>query len=119
MSRVKFNILIPDSLSRRFPEANGKPVPSEPRLAAVCRNVPDNQPSHPPARREHEVSANRLSEIALVASDRVLFASAVSPFQTVDYIKLVNQERPNSVCTWPASQNPTLFPYPPRKQGIQ
>ena len=43
----KLNV-VPDTLSRAFSEVNGEPIPCEPRLAAICRNVPIDGPYHPP-----------------------------------------------------------------------
>ena len=40
---TKINV-VPDMLSRAFSEVNGEPIPSEPRLAAICRNVPMEGP---------------------------------------------------------------------------
>ena len=77
-------------LSRAFSEVNGEPIPSEPRLAAICRNVPIDGPYHPPGPREYELSASNLHDVAPVESDRELFMSAVSVFPTVDPAKLVD-----------------------------
>lgn len=84
--------VVPDALSRVFSEVGGEHIPSEPRLAAICRNVPDNQPFHPPAPRDYEVSARNLDEIAPVESDRELFASAVSVFPTIDVPRLLEAQ---------------------------
>ena len=65
--------VVPDTLSRLFddiPEdtAQGKTsisdvLPSLPRLASICRNVPqDGQPYRPPTPRAYEVHANNLNE---------------------------------------------------------
>ena len=72
---------------------DGKPLPSEPQLAAICRNVPDDQPFHPPNLREYEVSASNLDEIVPVESDRELFASAISVVPVVDAAKLLHQRK--------------------------
>ena len=69
---------MPDMLCRAFSEVNGEPIPSEPRLAANCRNVPIDGPYHPPGPREYELSASKLHDVAPVESDRELFMSAVS-----------------------------------------
>ena len=81
--------VVPDALSSVFSEVDGDHVPSEPRLAAICRNVPDDQPFHPPAPRDYEVSAHNLDVVAPVESDRELFASALSVFPVVDPSKLL------------------------------
>ena len=88
----KLNV-VPDTLSRIVNEVNGKPLLSEPQLAAICRNVPDDQPFHPPNPREYELSASNLDEIVPVESDRELFASAVSVFPVVDAAKLLAYQR--------------------------
>ena len=57
--------VVPNALSQVFSEVDGEKIPPEPPLAAICRNVPD-QPFHPPAPRDYEVSANNVDEIAPV-----------------------------------------------------
>ena len=86
----KLNV-VPHTLSCIFSEVDGKPLPSEPLLAAICRNVPDDQPFHPPNPRQYEPSASNLNKIVPVKSDRELFASAVSVFPVVDAAKLLDQ----------------------------
>ena len=54
---------------------------SQPRLASICRNLPDGLPYHP-SPCAYEVHHDNLSELSLVESDRELFASAVSIFPT-------------------------------------
>lgn len=76
-----------------FSEVHGEEIPSEPRLAAICRNVPDDRPFQPPAPREYEVSAYNLDEIIPVEGDRELFASAVSVFPVVDSVKLLDKQK--------------------------
>ncbi|CAB1120564.1 unnamed protein product [Ectocarpus sp. CCAP 1310/34] len=88
----KLNV-VPDALSRIFSEVNGDHVPSEPRLAAICRNVPDDKPFCPPVPRDYEVSSYNLDETALVESDRELFSSAVSVFPVVDSVKLLDHQK--------------------------
>ncbi|CAB1111480.1 unnamed protein product [Ectocarpus sp. CCAP 1310/34] len=88
----KLNV-VPDTLSRIFSEIDGKPLPSEPRLAAICRNVPDDQPFCPPVPREYEVSASNLDDIVPVESDRELFSSAMSVFPVVDTAKLLDHQK--------------------------
>ena len=45
--------VVPDTLSRTFSEVDGKPLPSEPQLAALCHErVPDDQLFHLPNPRE-------------------------------------------------------------------
>ena len=75
----KLNV-VPDMLSRAFSEVNGETIPSEPRLAAICRNVPIDGPYHPPGPREYELSASNLHDVSPVESDRELFMSVVSVF---------------------------------------
>ena len=84
---------VPDTLSRTFSEVDGKPLPSEPQLAAICHNVPDDQHFHPPNPREYELSSNNLNEVVPVESDRELFASAVFVFPFVDAAKLLDHQR--------------------------
>ena len=88
----KLNV-VPDMLSRAFGEVNGEPIPSEPRLAAIRRDVPIDGPYHPPGPREYELSASNLHDVAPVESDRELFMSAVSVFPTVDPAKLVDLQK--------------------------
>ena len=88
----KLNV-VPDMLSRAFSEVNGETIPSEPRLAAICRNVPIDGPYHPPGPREYELSASNLHDVAPVESDRELFMSAVSVFPTVDPAELVDLQK--------------------------
>ena len=80
-------------LSRAFSEVNGEPIPCEPRLAAICRDVPIDGPYYPPGPREYELSASNLHDVAPVESDRELFMSAVSVFPTVDPAKLVDLQK--------------------------
>ena len=70
-----------------------EPIPCEPKLAAICRNVPIDGPYHPPGSREYELSASNLHDVAPVESDRDLFMSAVSVFPTVDPAKLVDLQK--------------------------
>ena len=65
----KLNV-VPDMLSRAFSEVNGELIPCEPRLAAICRNVPIDGPYHPLGPREYEFSASNLHDVAPVESDR-------------------------------------------------
>ena len=87
----KLNV-VPDTLSRIFSEVDGKPLPSEPQLAAICRNVPHDQPFHPPNPHEYELSTGNLDEIVPIERDRELFASAVSVFPVVDAAKLLDHQ---------------------------
>ena len=57
VKHVPGKLNVPDMLSRAFSEVNGEPIPCEPRLATICRNVPIDGPYHPPGPREHELSA--------------------------------------------------------------
>ena len=84
---------MPDMLSPAFSEVNGEPIPCEPRLAAICRNVPVDGPNHPTGPREYELSASNLHHEAPVESDRELFTSAVSVFPTVDPAQLVDLQK--------------------------
>ena len=61
----KLNV-VPDMLSRAFSEVNGEPIPSEPGLAAICRNVPIDGPYHPPGPREYKLSPFNLHDVAPV-----------------------------------------------------
>ena len=70
----KLNV-VPDALSRSFGDTNGEEVPSEPRLAPICRNVPDDQSYHRPSPQECEVSAHLLYGLP-VESDRDICTSA-------------------------------------------
>ena len=88
----KLNV-VPDTLSRIFDEVNGKPSPSEPQPAAICRNVLDDQPFHSPNPREYELSARKLDEIEPVESDRELFSSAVFVFPVVHAAKLLDHQK--------------------------
>lgn len=53
---------VPDSLLRFSEELNEESVPSEPRLAVLCRNVSDNLPFFSPAPRQYKVSVHTLNE---------------------------------------------------------
>ena len=64
--------VVPDMLSRAISKVDGEPIPCEPRLAAICRNVPIDGPYHPPGPREYELSASNLHDVAPVESDREL-----------------------------------------------
>ena len=84
--------MVPHTLSRFFgdtPEGTtqGKSLsdvlPSQPRLASICRNVPeDGQPYRSPSPRAYEVHSENLNELSLVESDREMFAGIVSVFPT-------------------------------------
>ena len=102
----KLNVVL-DTLSRIFSEVDGKPLPSEPQLAAICRNVPDDQPFHPPVPREYKLSARNLDEIVPVQSDRKIFASAVSVFPVVDAAMLLDNHRKESRQYFAYLANPT------------
>ena len=90
--------VVPHTLSRFFgdtPEGTtqGKSLsdvlPSQPRLASICRNVPeDGQPQCSPSPRVYEVHSDNLNEINLVESDRELFASILLVFPKLDPEKL-------------------------------
>ena len=78
-------------------KVNGEPNPSQPRLAAIGRNVLIDEPYYPPGPREYELSAPNLHDAAPVESDRELFKSAVSVFPIVDPAKLVDLQKKKSV----------------------
>ena len=106
----KLNV-VPDMLSRAFSEVNGEPIPCEPRLAAICRNVPIDGPYHPPGPREYELYAYNLHDVAPVESDRELFMNHVSVFPTVDPRNLSTYRKRNFVRILSASSTnigPTL-----------
>ena len=81
---------MPDILSRAFSEVNGEPIPSEPRLAAICCSIPIDGPYYTPGPREYELSDSNLHDVAPFESDHELSKSAVSVFPTVDPVKLVD-----------------------------
>ena len=107
----KINI-VPDMLSRAFSEVNGEPIPCEPRLAAICRDVPIDGPYYPPGPREYELSASNLHDVAPVESDRELFMSAVSVFPTVDPAKLVDLQKEEFCQYFEYLRAPTSAPLP-------
>ena len=47
----KLNI-VPDALSRLFGEVEEEPLPQEPALASICRNVPSDRPYRAPGPRD-------------------------------------------------------------------
>lgn len=51
-----------------FCRRNGESTPSEPRLAAICRNVPNDEPFHPSAPRDYELRRHSVHEVAPVAA---------------------------------------------------
>ena len=80
--------VVPDTLSRLFgdiPEDTTQEktslsdvLPSQPRLASICRNAPqDGLPCRPPNPRAYELRSNNLNELCLVESDWELFTSFV------------------------------------------
>ena len=56
----KLNV-VRDMRSRAFSEVNGEPIQCEPRLAAICRNVPIDGPYYPPGPCEYELSAHNFA----------------------------------------------------------
>ena len=69
-------------------------LPSQPRLASICRNVPeDGQPYRSPSPRAYEVHSDSFTELSLVESDRELFASIVSVFPTLDPGKFIEGQK--------------------------
>ena len=87
--------VVPDTLSRTFSEVDGKPLPSEPQLAAICRNVPNDQLFHSSKPHEYELSAStsNLDESEPVESHREFLSSAVSVFPVVDATKLLHHQK--------------------------
>ena len=96
--------VVPDTLSRLFGDipddtTQGKKslsdvLPSQPRLASICCNVPqDGQPYRPPNPRAYEVHSNHLTYLCLVESDRELFANIVSVFPTLGPEKLIEGQK--------------------------
>ena len=110
----KLNV-VPDALSRLFGDTNGEEIPSEPRLAPICRNVPDDQPYHRPAPQEFEVSAHQLDNILPVESDRDLFTSAVSVFPVADPAQIEKQQREEFGAYIDYLTDPKSFPLPPQE----
>ena len=107
----KLNV-VPDMLSRAFSEVNGEPIPSEPRLAVICLNVPNDGPYYRPGPREYQLSASNLHDVAPVESDRELFMSAVSVFPTVDPAKLVDLQKEEFCPYFEYLRAPTSAPLP-------
>ena len=99
-------------LSRAFSEVNGKPIPSEPRLAAICRDVQIDGPYYSPGPREYDFSASNLHDVAPVESDRELFMSAVSVFLNVDPAKLVDLQKEEFCPYFEYLRAPTSAPLP-------
>ena len=52
----KLNV-VRDMLSRALSDVKGEPIPCEPTLSAIYRNLPIDGPYHPPGPREYEISA--------------------------------------------------------------
>ena len=96
--RGKLNV-VPDMLSRAFSEVNGEAIPSEPRLAAICRNVPIDGPYYPLWPSEYEIAASNVQDDAPLENDRKLFMSAVSVFPTVDPAKHVDRQK-EELCSY-------------------
>lgn len=82
---------VPDALPSLFGDTNGEDFPSESPLAAIRRNVPENQPYYPPSPREYKVCAHNFDDVVPVQSDRDLFMSTVSSFPLVDPAHLAAQ----------------------------
>ena len=110
----KLNV-VPDMLSRAFSEVNGEPIPCEPRLAAICRNVPIDGPYNPPGPREYELAAYNLHDVPPVESDRESFMSAVSVFHTVDPAKLSNLQKEEFCQYFEYLRAPISAPLPNRE----
>ena len=109
--RGKLNV-VPDMLSRAFSEVNGEAIPSEPRLAAICRNVPIDGPYYPLWPSEYEIAASNVQDDAPLENDRKLFMSAVSVFPHVDPAKLVNLQKEEFCPYFEYLRAPTSAPLP-------
>ena len=69
-------------------------MPSQPKLASICRNVPeDEQPYDSPSPRADEMHSDNLNDLSLVESDRELFATIVSVSPTLDPEKLIEGQK--------------------------
>ena len=55
---------VPDALSSVSTDVTEKIIPSDPQLAAICRNVPEYNPFHPPAAWDDDVFAHNLNKNA-------------------------------------------------------
>ena len=102
-----------DMLPRAFSEVSGEPIPSEPRLAVICRNIPIDGPYYPPGPHEYELLASSLHDVAPVESGRELFMGAVSVFPTIYPAKLVDLQKEEFCQYFEYFQAPASAPLPP------
>ena len=70
-----------------------EPLPQEPALASICRNVPSDRPYRAPGPRDFQISSLNLDDVNLVQNDSELLASAVSPFPLLDPKKIREEQR--------------------------
>ena len=83
---------------------------SQPKLASVCRNLPDDGlPYYPPSPRSSEVNSDILNGLSLVETDRELFANAVSIFSTLTPDTSVEEQKSESKQHLNTSRNQTCF----------
>ena len=66
---------------------------SQPKLASICRKVPNMGYRTTYHHRVHIKYTDNLRELSLPESDRELFASAVSMFPTLDPEKLIKEQK--------------------------
>ena len=76
-----------------FGEVEEEPLPQEPALASICRNVPSDRPYRAPGPRDSQVSSQNLGDVDFVHNDSESFASAVSLFPLLDPEKLLEEQR--------------------------
>ena len=88
----KLNV-VPDTLSRLFTKVEEEPLPREPALASICRNVPNGW-TVPCTRPERLPSLSpNLDDVDIVRNDSELFASAVPLFPLLDPEKILGEQR--------------------------
>ena len=63
---------VPDAISSVSTDVTEKIIPSDPQLAAICRNVPEYNPFHPPTPWDDDVSAHNLNKNAPEKSSRAI-----------------------------------------------
>ena len=85
----KLNV-VPDALSRLFGKLD-EPLPQEPALSSICRNVPSDRPYRAPAPRNFQVSSPNLEDVDLAQNAGGLFASAVSLFPLLGPEKILER----------------------------
>lgn len=111
----KLNV-VPDALSRLFSEElHGELVPSEPRLAAICRNVSHDQWCSPRAPPEYEVSVHTLNDIVPVESYRDFFSSAVSVFPVGDTAQIAARRQDEFSAHFAYLRDPQSSPLPSKE----